>query len=603
MLSNMIRAAALSAVLLIGSPALGATYLVYVPTLISMGGQPAEVYGVLGFSAHDGMTGAPLADAALAELRRVIPEEMSQVTVEVAGNTAVINLRSGDPNAPMPDRVVGAVFHTLKMAGLKEIRFGDEPLDATTFSRGALAPVFPFVGALPPMQLAHGYVKVGTELWDAEEFRRRFAARDKHVAAACLRALLRGSPEAKLAILNRITQLPLKDKKKQLILRLRDKDKRVRLKVLELLDGARDQKSLNALEIVVARDPLPEAQMIAARILVAAGKKGYEKYLLLEDLKSNDASVVVQAAEKLISIADPKMAPGMLPLARHTSPDVRAVAVRALHVFKAYALLEELVEAKDVNMDVAQSSARILTDEAAGRQRALGIIWLLTNGARDQAAHAAKKAGKARVAGTTEALGVALTRPESEVTFAAALALFVLPSGNKGERLLDWQQAQTVPWGVAMIVGGGYAIAKGFATTGLATWLGDALAPIAALPLPVIVLLVVLFMTFITEINSNTATASIFLPVLATMATAGHTHPFLLMIPATFACSCAFMLPSGTGPNAVIFGSGQVTIPQMSRAGLRMNFISVVMLSVIMVLFAIPLLDISGTPPAWATLP
>ena len=89
----------------------------------------------------------------------------------------------------------------------------------------------------------------------------------------------------------------------------------------------------------------------------------------------------------------------------------------------------------------------------------------------------------------------------------------------------------------------------------------------------------------------------------ATMATAGHTHPFLLMIPAAFACSCAFMLPSGTGPNAVIFGSGQVTIPQMSRAGLRMNFISVVMLSVIMALFAIPLLDISGTPPAWATLP
>jgi len=132
----------------------------------------------------------------------------------------------------------------------------------------------------------------------------------------------------------------------------------------------------------------------------------------------------------------------------------------------------------------------------------------------------------------------------------------------QGRRLLDWQQAQTVP---------------------------------------VIVLLVVLFMTFITEINSNTATASIFLPVLATMAAAGNTHPFLLMILAT--CSCAFMLPSGTGPNAVIFGSGQVTIPQMSRAGLRMNLISVVMLSVMMVLFVIPLLNISGTVPEWAILP
>jgi sodium-dependent dicarboxylate transporter 2/3/5 len=190
---------------------------------------------------------------------------------------------------------------------------------------------------------------------------------------------------------------------------------------------------------------------------------------------------------------------------------------------------------------------------------------------------------------------------DASVAVAAALLLFILPSGQEpGKRLLDWEQAQTVPWGVAMIVGGGYAIAKGFAVTGLATWLGTVLAPIGALPLAAIVLLVVLFMTFITEINSNTATASIFLPVLATMAAAGGMHPFLLMIPATFACSCAFMLPSGTGPNAVIFGSGLVSIPQMSRAGLRMNLISVVVLSVVMVLFAIPLLGISMTPPAWA---
>jgi sodium-dependent dicarboxylate transporter 2/3/5 len=240
--------------------------------------------------------------------------------------------------------------------------------------------------------------------------------------------------------------------------------------------------------------------------------------------------------------------------------------------------------------EVITSELELLGPMQPGERRVLGIFLLTGLGWIFRDVWAAS-------------LGVEHLVHDATVAVAAALALFVLPSGNKGERLLDWQQAQTVPWGVAMIVGGGYAIAKGFATTGLATWLGDALAPIAALPLPVIVLLVVLFMTFITEINSNTATASIFLPVLATMATAGHTHPFLLMIPATFACSCAFMLPSGTGPNAVIFGSGQVTIPQMSRAGLRMNFISVVMLSVIMVLFAIPLLDISGTPPAWATLP
>ncbi|MEC9071546.1 MAG: HEAT repeat domain-containing protein [Myxococcota bacterium] len=426
MSSRFIRGLLLLAAMGFASPALSATYLVYVPTLISVAGQPIEVYGTQGFSAHDGLSGAPLADASLAELRRIIPEEMAKVVVQVAGNTAVINLRSGDPNAPMPDRVAGAVFHTMKMAGLKEVKFGDEPLSVQTFSRGALAPVLPFVAALPPMQLTYGYVKVGTSLMGAEEFQRRFASRDKVVAAAVLRALRNGAAEAKLAVLNRTSQLPIKDLKGELILRLKDKDQRVRLKALEMLDGRRDQKTLNALEVVVARDPLPEAQMRAARILVAAGKKAYEKYLLLEDLKSTDASVAVAAMEKLIKIGDPKMAPGIEPLIRNSSPDVRAVAIKALHTFKEYGMLEKVVEAKDVNNDVQQASARILADEAVGRQRTLGVVWLLNKGARDQAAHAAHLAGAKRVAGTIEALGASLKRTEPEVRGAAARSLGTL---------------------------------------------------------------------------------------------------------------------------------------------------------------------------------
>ncbi|NIP24397.1 MAG: hypothetical protein GWO38_11395, partial [Phycisphaerae bacterium] len=120
------------------------------------------------------------------------------------------------------------------------------------------------------------------------------------------------------------------------------------------------------------------------------------------------------------------------------------------------------------------------------------------------------------------------------------------------------------PWGVVLIVGGGYAIAESFAKTGLADWIGKELAFVSALPIFLVLLTIVLFMTFLTEINSNTATANIFLPILATMAVAGQAHPFLLMIPGTIACSCAFMLPSGTGTNAVIFGSGRVTIPEMA---------------------------------------
>ena len=118
--------------------------------------------------------------------------------------------------------------------------------------------------------------------------------------------------------------------------------------------------------------------------------------------------------------------------------------------------------------------------------------------------------------------------------------------------------------------------------------------------LVLIIVLVILFMTFITEINSNTATANIFLPVLASMAVAGKMHPFLLMIPATFACSCAFMLPSGTGPNAVIFGSGRVTIPEMSKTGFWLNLISVVVLSIIMVGIAVPVMGLTTTVPDWA---
>ena len=204
------------------------------------------------------------------------------------------------------------------------------------------------------------------------------------------------------------------------------------------------------------------------------------------------------------------------------------------------------------------------------------------------------------IPGWAALLGVEDMVHDSTIAVVAALAMFLIPTGEGQKRLLDWQSAESVPWGVPLIVGGGYSIAKGFSETGLATWIGNELAFISILPLFVILLLVVLFMTFITEINSNTATANIFLPVLATMAVAGQAHPFLLMIPATFACSCAFMLPSGTGPNAVVFGSGRVTIPQMSRTGLWLNLISVVVVTLAMYLIAIPIFGITSGVPVWA---
>ena len=108
----------------------------------------------------------------------------------------------------------------------------------------------------------------------------------------------------------------------------------------------------------------------------------------------------------------------------------------------------------------------------------------------------------------------------------------------------------------------------------------------------VILIIVITLMIFITEINSNTATANIFLPVLAAMAIAGQMNPLLLMIPATFACSFSFMLPSGTGTNAVIFGSNRVTIPEMAKCGLGLNFLCVILLTVLMYAYVLPVLSL-----------
>lgn len=209
--------------------------------------------------------------------------------------------------------------------------------------------------------------------------------------------------------------------------------------------------------------------------------------------------------------------------------------------------------------------------------------------------------------GWASLLGVKDFVHDATVALIACMILFLVSTGknNNGRypqqrKLLTWKEAESVPWGVVLIVGAGYSIAEAFATTGLASWIGNELAFIGGLPQILLLLIIVFLMIFITEINSNTATANIFLPVLATMAVAGGTNPMLLMIPATIACSFAFMLPSGTGTNAVIFGSDMISIKEMSRAGFWLNLICVFLLTLVMYFVVIPLFDISSTVPDWA---
>ena len=193
-------------------------------------------------------------------------------------------------------------------------------------------------------------------------------------------------------------------------------------------------------------------------------------------------------------------------------------------------------------------------------------------------------------------LGVSGFVKDSTVAFFAAIVLFSLSSGRKNkegevERLLEWKDAQDIPWAIGMLIGGGLAIASAFKSSGLVEWIGKNLV-LNDIPISLIAIAVVAAMVFLTEINSNTATTAVFLPVLAGVSDAGNFHPFLLMIPATIAASCAFMLPSGTGPNASVLASGQLTIPQMARAGFGLNLIAILFIFILFYFILFPIMNI-----------
>ncbi|HEX9652104.1 MAG TPA: SLC13 family permease, partial [bacterium] len=210
--------------------------------------------------------------------------------------------------------------------------------------------------------------------------------------------------------------------------------------------------------------------------------------------------------------------------------------------------------------------------------------------------------GAITIPGWTNLLGIARWVGDTTVMMSMAVLMFVIPvNWRRGEFLLDWDSALKIPWGLLLLFGGGIALAKGFQTTGLAAWIGLHLTHLQHIPVIVMIFLVCLLVTFLTEITSNTATTTIFMPIMASTAMAIQTHPFLLMIPATISASCAFMLPVATPPNAVIFGSGHVRIGDMAKAGLVINLIGAVLVTLLVYLLAIPAFNIAVTRlPDWA---
>ena len=162
------------------------------------------------------------------------------------------------------------------------------------------------------------------------------------------------------------------------------------------------------------------------------------------------------------------------------------------------------------------------------------------------------------------------------IAMASALVLFVLPAdARRGVFVLDWEHARRMPYGVLLLFGGGFSLADAVAGSGLAAWIGQQMALAAGWPLLLVMGAVVTVVVFLTELTSNTATAAAFLPILASVAVGLGHDPMVLAVPAALAASCAFMLPVATPPNAIVYGSGAVSVPQMVRAGFWLNLLFV----------------------------
>jgi len=208
--------------------------------------------------------------------------------------------------------------------------------------------------------------------------------------------------------------------------------------------------------------------------------------------------------------------------------------------------------------------------------------------------------GNITIRGWAGLLGVDNYVHDSTVAMGMGILCFILPVDmKKNVYLLDWKHARQVPWGILLLFGGGFAIAAGFEESGLTEWVGAQLSVLQNVPVPVLVAAVALMMTFLTEVTSNTASTQMLLPILVATAEALNINALLLMLPATMAASCAFMLPLGTPPNAIVFASGRVSLDRMAKTGFLLNLITVLFITAFIYFWIAPVWGISAGVPAW----
>ena len=181
---------------------------------------------------------------------------------------------------------------------------------------------------------------------------------------------------------------------------------------------------------------------------------------------------------------------------------------------------------------------------------------------------------------------------DSGIIMTAVVLLFVIPSANSDQkRLMRWEDVSRLPWGVLILFGGGLSLASAVSQSGLALWLGESLAPLNAYGTAVLVVASVALVIFLTELTSNLATTATLLPVMGAIAVQAGVPPIMLTVPITIAASCAFMLPVATPPNAIVFSTGAITIPQMVKAGFLLNILGIIVVSLVSVFVAPELLQ------------
>ena len=193
---------------------------------------------------------------------------------------------------------------------------------------------------------------------------------------------------------------------------------------------------------------------------------------------------------------------------------------------------------------------------------------------------------------------------DGTVAIAMASLLFLVPArspGAKSRTLMGPDVVRGLPWNIVLLFGGGFALAHGFQTTGLARFIGDGFSGLGSVPPLLLILVICLTITFLTELTSNTATTEMVLPIFAAVAVSAGVHPLLLMIPATLSASCAFMMPVATPPNAVVFGSDRVRVSEMARVGIFLNLVGAVVITLVFRAMGPLLFGIEpGVLPDWA---